>query len=156
MCYSGQDTVAWLRDSLLTLRLQGTAADVAACGEQRPNSISALPLHVVFLLTSTPSSPPDARAAGLSWQPRYVRPTLWTEPSPARAAVEPLLPDSLAGGDAEGQGARAGSALGFREVYLDAGEAGVSGRAACGSGVCGCCSACSWRMLGWQPPICAA
>ncbi len=35
--------------------------------------------------------------AGLSWQPRYVRPTLWTEPSPARAAVEPLLPDSLAG-----------------------------------------------------------
>lgn len=33
--YTGDDTAAWLRDSLLTLRLEGTAAaDVAACGER--------------------------------------------------------------------------------------------------------------------------
>jgi hypothetical protein len=33
--------------------------------------------------------------------------------------VEPLLPDSLAGGEAEGEGQRAGAALGFREVFLE-------------------------------------
>jgi hypothetical protein len=33
--YTGADTVAWLRDSLLTLRLEGTAAaDVAVSGAQ--------------------------------------------------------------------------------------------------------------------------
>lgn len=57
--------------------------------------------------------------AGLSWQPRYVRPTLWTDPSQPRSAVEPLLPDSLAGGDEEGEGQAAAAALGFREVALD-------------------------------------
>jgi hypothetical protein len=31
--YSGDDTVAWLKDALLTLRLEGAAADVAAVGE---------------------------------------------------------------------------------------------------------------------------
>ncbi|KAI3427058.1 hypothetical protein D9Q98_006998 [Chlorella vulgaris] len=88
--YSGDDTVAWLKDALLTLRLEGAAADVAA--------------------------------VGLSWQPRYVRPTLWTDPSPARSAIEPLLPQCLAGGDDSGEGAEAAAALGFREVALDLSE----------------------------------
>lgn len=58
-----------------------------------------------------------------------MRPTLWTEPSAPRAAVEPLLPDSLEGGDREGEGPRAGSALGYREVYLaDEGDEQVRGR----------------------------
>ena len=48
-----------------------------------------------------------------------MRPTLWNDPTQARSAVEPLLPDSLAGGDAEGEGERAASALGFREVFLE-------------------------------------
>ncbi|KAL4444150.1 hypothetical protein ABPG75_011887 [Micractinium tetrahymenae] len=95
--YSGEDTAAWLRDSMLTLRLEGAAADVAV--------------------------------SGFSWQPRSVRPTLWTEPSPARAAVEPLLPECLAGGDTDGEGERAGSALGFREVYL-AGDGDAADRLA--------------------------
>ena len=35
-CYTGEDTAAWLRDELLTLRLEGTAAaDVAVAGERR-------------------------------------------------------------------------------------------------------------------------
>ncbi|EFN56807.1 hypothetical protein CHLNCDRAFT_144334 [Chlorella variabilis] len=88
LTYTGEDTAAWLRDSLLTLRLEGTAAA-------------------------------DVAVSGLSWQPRYVRPTLWTDPSQPRSAVEPLLPDSLAGGDEEGEGQAAAAALGFREVALD-------------------------------------
>lgn len=56
--------------------------------------------------------------AGFSWQPRSVRPTLWTEPSPARAVVEPLLPECLAGGDTDDEGEGAGSSLGFREIQL--------------------------------------
>lgn len=32
-CYTGEDTAAWLRDELLTLRLEGSAAaDVAVAG----------------------------------------------------------------------------------------------------------------------------
>ncbi len=35
LSYTGNDTVSWLRDSLLTLRLEGTAAaDVAVSGER--------------------------------------------------------------------------------------------------------------------------
>ncbi|KAL4421866.1 hypothetical protein ABPG77_003668 [Micractinium sp. CCAP 211/92] len=86
-CHTGDDTATWLRDSMLTLRLQDTAAA-------------------------------DVAVSGFSWQPRSVRPTLWTEPSQARSALEPLLPECLAGSDADGDGEHAGAALGFREVYL--------------------------------------
>jgi hypothetical protein len=54
-----------------------------------------------------------------------VRPTLWTDPSPARSAIEPLLPQCLAGGDDSGEGAEAAAALGFREVALDLSEVGA-------------------------------
>lgn len=43
-CYTGEDTAAWLRDSMLTLRLQGTAAaDVAVSGAGRAGQ--TLQLH---------------------------------------------------------------------------------------------------------------
>jgi len=69
-----------------------------------------------------------------------MRPTLWTTPTQARAAVEPLLPECLAGGDDEGQGERSASALGFREVYFS-GEDGVRSGAFARGG--------RWPGVGW-------
>lgn len=127
-CYTGEDTAAWLRDSLLTLRLAdgNAAADVAGAGEP-PAACSSAPSLLRLPLLHPLTHPSTRATVGLSWQPRYVRPTLWEEPSPTRTAVEPLLPDSLAGGEIEGEGPRAGSALGFREVFLEGdGYEGVS------------------------------
>ena len=60
-CYTGEDTAAWLRDELLTLRLEGTAAaDVAVAGE-RP-SAAAQPLltphrpGLSYILTASPTA----------------------------------------------------------------------------------------------------
>lgn len=42
LTYTGEDTAAWLRDSLLTLRLEGTAAaDVAVSGAWRRRPVAA-------------------------------------------------------------------------------------------------------------------
>ncbi len=124
-CHTGDDTATWLRDSMLTLRLQDTAAaDVAVSGAlvgvARHCACSGVLCAAPFLLPVHRISSTSCllHTAGFSWQPRSVRPTLWTEPSQARSALEPLLPECLAGSDADGDGEHAGAALGFREVYL--------------------------------------